>query len=80
MFNFLKRNRSDENRQMNYSYPNPNYYPPQNPYVPNQPPINTYDLNVLEAELTEVKRQINDLYKRITRIESYLGIRENTNQ
>ncbi len=80
MFNFLKRNRSDDNRQMNYQYPNPNYYPPQNPYMPNTPTINTYDLNVLEAELTETKRQINDLYKRMTRIESYLGIRENTNQ
>lgn len=79
MFNFLKRPRN-ENRQMNYSYPNPDYYQPNNPYQMNQPNINMYDLNVIEAELTETKRQINDLYKRLTRLESYLGIRENTNQ
>lgn len=79
MFNFLRRPRND-NRQMNYSYPNPDYYPQNNPYQVNQPSINTYDLNVLEAEVAETKRQINDLYKRLTRLESYLGIRENTNR
>ncbi len=77
MFNFLRKNKNDDNRQMNYSYPN--YYQQPNPYLPNQPQINTYDINVIEAELVETKRQINDLYKRITRIESYLGIRENSN-
>ena len=71
MFNFLKKNNS--NRQANYGYPYPNYYQPQMPYQQGQPQLTNYDMNIID----ELKRQINDLYKRVTRIENYLGIRQN---
>ena len=34
-------------------------------------------MNIMDTEIDELKRQINDLYKRVTRIENYLGIRQN---
>lgn len=75
MFNFLKKN--NNNRQANYGYPYPNYYQPQMPYQQGQPQLTNYDMNIMDTEIGELKRQINDLYKRVTRIENYLGIRQN---
>lgn len=75
MFPFLKKNqdRSSYNQQ---SYPSPTQaqFPGQ---FYNQP-INSYDINILATEINEIKRQINDLYQRLSRIENYLGVRENS--
>ncbi len=50
-------------------YPMP--YPPQNPY---------FDMNRCATEINELKRVNNEMLKRITRLENYLGIRsENEN-
>lgn len=55
--------------------PNQNYYstpyPPQSPY---------FDMNRCATEINELKRINNEMLKRITRLENYLGIRsENEN-
>lgn len=80
MFNFFRKNKNgaypDSNNQTrNYPYPYQDYYPNPTPY---QTPMSTYDMNVLDTEFAEMRRQINDLHKRMTRIENYLGIREDT--
>lgn len=47
---------------------NPNYNNNPNYYMPN------YDLQRLETELNESRRLISDLSKRVSRLESYLGV------
>lgn len=50
-------------------YPQP--YPQPNPY---------YDFNRYQTEINELKRLNNEMLKRISRLENYLGIRgENEN-
>lgn len=73
MFNFLKKNGTDRQSNGQYQYPN---YNQQNPYMQNQSGMSNYDMNILDIEVTELKRQINDLYKRMYRLESYLGVRQ----
>lgn len=69
MFQFLKKNES-RNSYNQSSFPNPNQQ-----QFPGQ--FNTsYDLNMLYTQVNELNRQINDLYHRISRIENYLGIRD----
>ncbi len=48
--------------------PNPNFNNNPNFYMPN------YDLQRLETELNESRRLISDLSKRVSRLESYLGV------
>lgn len=48
--------------------PSPNFNNNPNYYMPN------YDLQRLETELNEARRLISDLSKRVSRLESYLGV------
>ena len=48
--------------------PNTNYNNNPNYYMPN------YDLQRIETELNESRRLISDLSKRVSRLESYLGV------
>lgn len=70
MFQFLKKSqpRVQNNNPMYQQFPG--QFNPQ--------PYNSFDINILTTEINELKRQINDLHYRLSRIESYLGIRENT--
>ena len=49
-------------------YNNQNQY--QNPNI-----IENYDFKRLETELNESKRIINELNKRVTKLENYLGVK-----
>ena len=60
------------NQNPNQSFNNPNYNNP-NYYMPN------YDLERLQTELNESRRLISDLSKRVSRLESYLGINKDNN-
>ena len=60
---FSKKTR---NNQMYYQQP---YYNPYNMYNDN------YDLSRLDTEINELKRQQNEILKRLSKIENYLGIR-----
>lgn len=60
---FSKKTR---NSQMYYQQP---YYNPYNMYNDN------YDLSRLDTEINELKRQQNEILKRLSKIENYLGIR-----
>ncbi len=62
MFSLFKKNNP---RNMNYNGYYPNY---------NEPLYNNYDLNLIDTKLNELTRQVNDLQKRMARIEQYLGI------
>lgn len=75
MFQFLKKPqiRNNYNTQP-FTNATTNQFPGQ---FYNQP-INSYDINILSTEINEIKRQINDLYQRLSRIENYLGVRENS--
>ena len=66
MFQFLNKN---SKRNNNYN----GYYPkPMQPIYANNP----YEMNIMDTELNELKRQINDLYQRVNRLESFLGVRD----
>lgn len=75
MFQFLKKNqpRTSYNAQT-YPSPTQTQFPGQ---FYNQP-FNSYDVNILSTEINELKRQITDLYQRLSRIENYLGVRDNS--
>lgn len=51
-----------------YNNQNPNQF--QNPTH-----FENYDYKRLETELNESKRMINELTKRVTKLENYLGVR-----
>ena len=53
---------------------NPNMPYPQQNYIPQN-----YDFRRLETELNEFKRQINELSKRVQKLENYLGINQEQN-
>ena len=74
MFQFLKKN-SQRNNGYNNFYPSP--YPNQymNNYMPNQ--ANPYDVSMMDTQINELKREINDLYQRVNRLEAVLGVRDN---
>ena len=40
---------------------------------------NNYDLSRLQSEINELKRLNNEMLKRVSRLENYLGIRGNDN-
>ncbi len=63
---------SKKNRQM--PYPNPYLNPNMNNFYPNGE-NNGYDSSVFETEIKELKRQNSEISKRLSRIENYLGIR-----
>ena len=67
MFDFLKKN----NNRNNYYYPNQIPYN----YQYNPGPLQV-DPNMIDIEIKELKRLINDLNMRINRIEGYIGIRD----
>ena len=70
MFDFLKKN----NNRNNY------YYPNQNPYNYQYQGMEQFNPNMIDIEIRELKRLINDLNMRLNRIEAYIGIRdESTN-
>ncbi len=71
MFQFLKKN----NNRNNYYYPNQN---PYNYQYYSDPNINQYDMNMIDVEIKELKRMINDINMRLNRIEGYIGIRDHT--
>lgn len=50
--------------------------PPVNAYQMPNPTVNSYDISRLQTEINENKRLINELIKRINRLETYLGIRD----
>lgn len=69
---------SKKNRQNQMIYPQPYF----NPYMNNQyqegfNPGNmpNYDVNFLETEINELKRQTLEISRRLSKIENYLGIR-----
>ena len=76
MFQFLKKS-GQRNNNYTPSYPSP--YQSQPYQQPNymQPNTNQYDLNMIHTEINELKREINDSYQRINRLESFLGVRDN---
>lgn len=51
----------------NNPYPQPNYFPQD------------YDYRRLETELNESRRQIQELSKRVQKLENYLGIKNEQN-
>lgn len=64
MFNKFKNRLNQPSYQGNYpQYDNNNYS------------YNQYDFYRIDEQLNELKRINNDLIKRITRLENYLGIR-----
>ena len=73
-------NRKKEERFIN---PMPNPYSVDNSGVPGymynyqEVAPNNYDLSRLQTEINELKRLNNEMLKRISRLETYLGIRGN---
>lgn len=72
-----------KNKEERYTNPLPNPYMNQNQGVPGymynyqEVAPNNYDLNRLQTEIDELKRINNEMLKRVSRIETYLGIRGN---
>lgn len=67
MFQMFKKNNNNRNSYIpNYptTYPSPMYNANMG-----------YDDNMMDMEVNELKRKINDLYMRINRLESFLGVR-----
>ena len=66
-----------KNRQNQMIYPQPYFNPyTNNPYQDSFNPGNmNYDVSFLETEINELKRQTLEVTKRLSRIENYLGIR-----
>ncbi len=68
-----------------YSNPMPNPYGNTNTGVPGymygyqEVAPNNYDLGRLQSEINELKRLNNEMLKRVSRLENYLGIRGNEN-
>lgn len=66
-----------------YSNPMPNPYMQANTGVPGymysyqDVAPNNYDMNRLQTEINELKRLNNEMLKRVSRLENYLGIRGN---
>ena len=58
----LKRFFNPYNNQNQNQFQNPNF-------------IENYDFKRLETELNESKRIINELNKRVTKLENYLGVK-----
>lgn len=70
---FKRNNRMISPNQMYMDY---NYQIPYDmPQPGNSNIYNPYDLSRIDEQLNEFKRISNDLSRRITRIENYLGIR-----
>ena len=69
---FKKNNRMMLPNQMYMDY---NYQVPYDMQHPGNNMYNPYDLSRIDEQLNEFKRLSNDLSRRITRIENYLGIR-----
>lgn len=76
---FLKK------KEERYNNPIPNPYNPQNTGVPGymygyqEVAPNNYDLGRLQSEINELKRLNNEMLKRVSRLENYLGIRDSGN-
>lgn len=66
-----------------YANPMPNPYLNENAGVPGymynyqEVAPNNYDISRLQTEINELKRLNNEMLKRISRLENYLGIRGN---
>lgn len=66
-----------------YTNPMPNPYLNDNVGVPGymynyqEVAPNNYDLSRLQTEINELKRLNNEMLKRVSRLEAYLGIRTN---
>ncbi len=72
-------------KEERYNNPMPNPYAPMNNGVPGymygyqEVAPNNYDLSRLQSEINELKRLNNEMLKRVSRLENYLGIRGNDN-
>lgn len=55
------------------------FFTPNNPYPQQNYFPQDYDYRRLETELNESKRQIQDLSKRVQKLENYLGIQYEQN-
>lgn len=65
----------NKKRNMTQGMPYPNYVKNYNEFsVPN-----SYDISMLQTEINELKRTQNELLNRISRLESYLGIKGELN-
>lgn len=68
-----------------YMNPMPNPYLNENAGVPGymynyqEVAPNNYDISRLQTEINELKRLNNEMLKRVSRLETYLGIRGNDN-
>ena len=68
-----------------YMNPMPNPYLNENVGVPGymynyqEVAPNNYDISRLQTEINELKRLNNEMLKRVSRLETYLGIRGNDN-
>ena len=60
---------SKKNRNNQMVYPQPYYDPYNNMYQDN------YDLSRLDTEISELRRQQQEILKRLSKVENYLGIR-----
>ena len=69
-----------KNRLFNQNTYQNNYCQGQPYNMMEYPTINQYDLSRYDEQINELKRIHNELLKRITRIENYLGIRTETEQ
>lgn len=75
---FFKKNKEE---RFNNPIPNPYYNDNQGVpgYMYNYQEVapNNYDLSRLQTEINELKRLNNEMLKRVSRLETYLGIRGN---
>lgn len=76
---FFKRKEERYNNPMPNPYQTPNTGVPGYMYTYQDVAPNNYDLSRIQAEINELKRLNNEMLKRISRLENYLGIRGTEN-
>lgn len=73
---FFKKKEERYNSMINpYMMPHPNS--PEYMYNYQELNPNNYDMSRLQTEINELKRLNNEMLKRVSRLENYLGIRGN---
>lgn len=74
---FFKKKEERYNNPMQNPYGSVNTGVPGYMYGYQEVAPNNYDLSRLQSEINELKRLNNEMLKRISRLENYLGIRTN---
>ncbi len=73
---FFKKKEERYNPMIN-PYMMPNINNPEYMYNYQELNPNNYDMGRLQTEINELKRLNNEMLKRVSRLENYLGIRRN---